>query len=207
MIRTPDAHPINQSNNEVLGHVAGGFSLSESQCECGDCGADLEHGDAVTGFFAYGQFSITHRWNRRALFCRECNIRELDDEALEGYRRSTYEVLVRGTLRDKGYMGTYADGKRWTYQDGKWADFAALDIKDRKGQDQPNGALNVTEIGPRHFTYIPSRDGATVPVPAGVLRALVEEADTGDNPPSKYKPADDNTARMAEALLDYYATA
>lgn len=198
MIRDESKHPTNQSNAEVIGQVSGGFSLSERQCTCGECGDDLEHGDTVTVFAVITCPSIYHRWSRRAYFCRECSPSELDEEVLSEYRRSTFEVLVKGTLRDKGYWGTYSDGdggweKRWTYQDKKWAEFAGTQIKDRRGSD--DSGITVTDVGPNQFGYNPAEHGKTIPVPAGVLEELIEHSDL------EYEP--EGWARSSDHPLKY----
>lgn len=200
-------HPVNQSKSEILGRTSGGFSISEKQATCNECGADIDHGDDVTTYAVWKSHSIHHSWDRRAFFCRKCKPRNLDNEVLDEYTSYHNEVLVTGTLRDKGYWATYSDGdggteKRWEYQRDKWAEFAATRVEDLKAT--PESKATVTEVGPTQFTYLPEADGGTIPVPAAVLSELVANTTLEDDASTQWDAAKDNPVRWARALLDEY---
>lgn len=203
MIHNESDHPTNQSRNEILGRVAGGFSIRESSANCTECGQDLDHGKHVTMFFTWICPSIYHRWARKAMFCRACYPRDLSADVLEGLTRANNEVLVTGALRDKGHWGTYReDGetvKRWTRQDGKWAEFAPTRIEAL--DTEPGMSGRVTDVGPNQFMYKPETHGSTVPVPAAALAALVSNTTLEDDAATEWDPASANPVRWATALL------
>lgn len=203
MIHRESDHPANQSNSEILGRVSGGFSLAESSCVCNGCREDIDHGDTVVVLHSLRCPSIYHRWAREAVFCRRCAPNSLDADALEDYKTRPTAVLVRGTLRDKGYWATYTDdeGERyeeWTYQDNRYAEFAGTRVVDRRINE--DFSPNVTKIGPRQYNYKPSEHGETVAVPSTILAALVDAADIEDEA-SRRRAASENPLRWARYLL------
>lgn len=205
MIRTEADHASNQSDAEVLGRCTGGFALSEDACSCAECDTDLDHGDPVTAWFVWTVSSIHHGWSRKRLFCVECAPSDLDGLAEMGYGPRRVGALVKGTLRDRGYYGHYADGdggweKEWTHQDGKWAEFAATRLLDRRDNDEVSPT--VTDVGDRQFNYSPVAHGGAVAVPATVLARLIETSTLEDTADTSYRAANDNPIRWATALLD-----
>lgn len=207
MIYREEDHPVNQSRSEILGRTSGGFSISEKQATCDECGTDIDHGDDMGIYSVWKSHSIHHTWNRISFFCRECKPRSLDADALDEYTSYHNEVLVTGTLRSKGYWGTYVndDGeseKRWTYQDGKWAEFAATRVEDLK--TDPESGATVTEVGPTQFSYYPGTYGGTIPVPATVLSELVANTTLDDDSSTNWDAASTNPVRWAKCLLAEY---
>ncbi len=204
MIHTEADHPVNYTNDRILGAVSGGFALSEKQCTCSGCGEDIDHGDSVRVHAVFRSFSIYHKWERKEMFCRECKPTSLDSDLLaDSYSN---EALVVGTLRDKGYWGTFSDGEggteeRWTYQDNHYADFAATRVTDRNAD--PNVGYRVTEIGPRQATYTPESDGKTVPIPETVLEALIESSTIEDDS-NRHSKARVNPVRWAKGIMSYH---
>lgn len=182
MIHDESYHPVNQSDNEIIGAVSGGFSFPIERCHCDACDGHLDWGKDAVAFAQWSVFSIFHKWNRKALFCRDCRPSSLDDEMLDEYGRVENEAIVDGCIRDRGFWAHYVrDGeavREWTRQDGKEAGFAGVRLLDIRRDG--SFAVTVTDVGARQYTYSPDDDGPTVAVPARVLEQLVEHSALDD---------------------------
>lgn len=204
VIRTEADHPFNHSDDEVLGKVSGGFSLSKQQCTCSVCGAGLEHGDTVTVYCRVTCPSIHHRWTRTAYYCIDCEPNDLGDVPSDARVSGGNEALVTGTLRSKGYRPWDADkdSDKLRYQDGKWAEFAATRLEDRNLS--PTASATVTDVGGNQYSYNPDAHGPTVPVPASVLSRLAETSTISSTSDATFKRASDNPVMWATQLLLAY---
>jgi len=154
MLYTEGDHPVNQSEAQIIGQVAGNLISGH----CTGCEEAYRTDDNIRAFATYDPEFYNHEWNIQATFCDECHpCLTLDSlpESTSGYQHFS-AAIIEGSIH-KGRKSKI--------------EFCPMHLKDRRANENDSYSIHASHRQNRHYT--PATDGKTIPIPINLLETAL----------------------------------